>query len=392
MIAPSDLDTREGLLAQLLTNTIHALDLPPELRAHAKWRFNDIGTCLNEHGDSMGGAPWDVYPQGAFLLGTVISPVGADGEYDVDLVCRRDIQPTSTTRGGLKADTGNALAAYVKAPSLGPVRLDEGKRCWTLTEPERSFHADVLPSIPDPEGSDTGILLTDRTYARWLPSDPKGFAAWFKSRMKAEFESKLAKMAEARRSTIEAIPEDEVKTTLQLAVQTLKRHRDVHFIKSVDMRPPSVLLTTLAAHSYRGEQNLFDAVVMMADEMPRHVERDGQEWWVGNPVQPTENFADRWQTEPERRDAFFGWIEKLKQDLDEIYQIRGIPMLSERIAKSFGESSIKMSVAALGDQYRSLREEAKLGMALGTGVLTVAGPTARPVRDHGFYGAEDSDS
>jgi hypothetical protein len=392
MITTRDLDTREGVVAQLLTGAIQTLDLPPELRAHAEWRFDEIGTHLTDHGDSLGGAPWDVYPQGAFLLGTVISPVGRDGEYDVDLVCRRDIKPTSTTRMALKADTGSALTGYVQDATLGPVTLKEGNRCWTLTEEHRGFHADVLPAIPDPDGSGTGILLTDRTYARWLHSDPKGFAAWFKDRMKREFDSKLLKMAEARGSTIEAIPEYEVKTTLQVAVQALKRHRDVHFIDSVEMKPPSILLTTLAAHSYRGEQNLFDAVVMMADEMPRHVERDGQEWFVRNPVQPAENFADRWQTEPERRDAFFGWIESLKRNLDEIGRTDGIPLLSERMAKSFGFGELRRNtaVAGLGDRWRSLRDEGKLGMALGTGTLSVAGTDVRPIPRHGFYGAEDS--
>jgi hypothetical protein len=392
MISTPDLDTREGILAQLLTGTVEALDLPAELRAHAKWRFAEIGTYLNEHGDALGGAPWDVYPQGAMLLGTVISPVGRDGEYDIDLVCRREILPSSTTRTDLKTDTGHALASYVKIAKNGPIELDEGKRCWTLSEADRNFHSDVLPAIPDPDGTSTAILITDRTFSRWLPSDPKGFAAWFRNRMKAEFERRMQKMAEARASTIEEIPEDEVKTTLQLAVQTLKRHRDWFFIDNVDLAPPSVLVTTLAAHSYRGEQNLYSAVVMTADEMPRHIERDGGRWLVRNPVEPGENFADRWQVEPARRQAFFSWIDSLKTDLDEIGRTQGIPLLSERMAKSFGESPIRKSVESLGHRYRGVREDAKLGMALGTGTLTVAKPGARSIREHGFYGAEDSES
>ncbi len=392
MIATPDLNTREGLLAQLLTGTVQALDLPADLRAHASWRFNEIGTHLNNHGDSLGGAPWDVYPQGAFLLGTVISPIGAEGGYDVDLVCLRHIEPISTTRAGLKADTGRALADYVKVARRGPVSLEEGKRCWTLKEPQRQFHADVLPAIPDPEGSVTGILLTDKQDSRWLHSDPKGYAAWFKERMKVEFLARVTKMAEARASTIEAIPEEEVKTTLQMAVQALKRHRDMYFQNDPEMTPPSILITTLAAHAYQGDQNLFEAVVMMADAMPRYIEYDGVEWCVRNPVQHAENFADRWRTEPGRQRAFMGWLETLKRDLDEMHRIQGIPVLFERVAKSFGESPVRTSVEGLGGKYKGLSDRGALGMAIGSGTLSIATPNTRKVREHGFYGAEDSDS
>jgi hypothetical protein len=389
MIATADLTTPEGLLSELLTGTVEALDIPAELERHARWRYMDIGTHLNRHGDSRGGVDWNVYPQGSFLLGTVVSPAFAEGEYDIDLVCLRMIEKTSTTQDGLKQEVGSALGGYVQLD--GGVILDEGGRCWTLAEKRLHFHADVLPAIPDAGGSKTAILLTDRELIRWLKSDPIRYAAWFRNRMKEEFAARIAKMAEIRKSTVEEIPESEVKTTLQRSVQVLKRHRDIYFQEDAKAAPPSILITTLAAHAYRGDQNLFEAVAMMAETMPRYIERGLNGWIVSNPVQPEENFADKWRTDPERQRKFMAWVETLKRDLDEFRQIRGIPLVSERMSKSFGEV-VRKSAERLGAGYRDLRETGKLSMGIGTGILSSSNTGSRPVPRHGFYGAEDSAS
>lgn len=387
MIATADLTTPEGLLSELLTGTVEALDIPAELERHARWRYMDIGRHLNRYGDSQGGAEWNVYPQGSFLLGTVVSPAFAEGQYDIDLVCLRMIEKTSTTQGGLKHEVGSALGGYVHLD--GGVSLDEGARCWTLTENRLRFHADVLPAIPNVDGSKTGILLTDRDLTRWLKSDPIRYAAWFKDRMKEEFAERIAKLAEMRKSTVEEIPESDVKTTLQRSVQVLKRHRDIYFQEDAKAAPPSILITTLAAHAYRGQQSLFEAVAMMAESMPGFIERGLNGWVVSNPVQLEENFADKWQREPERQGKFMAWLETLKRDLDEFRQIRGIPLVSERMSKSFGEV-VRKSAERLGAGYKDLREAGKLTMGIGTGILSSSNAGSKPVPRHGFYGDEDS--
>lgn len=39
--------------------------------------------------------------------------------------------------------------------------------------------------------------------------------------------------------------------------------------------------------------------------------RNGK-WWVQNPVDPDENFADKWNEYPERREAFMQWLKKVE--------------------------------------------------------------------------------
>jgi hypothetical protein len=385
ILADPALDTAEDVLAALLTGSVEALDIPPALAEEARTRYTSVGTFLNRHGDAAGDAPWNVYPQGSFRLGTVVMPIDRSGEYDIDLVCVRQIKKNSITQVRLKSEVGAALQAFVRTED--GVASEEAGRCWTLDYRDLRFHMDVLPSIPDSEGSPTGILLTDRDVHEWLKSDPIGYSDWFRERMARELLRKRVALAEKRQSTIEDVPESLIKTTLQRAVQVLKRHRDIHFQRDPKGRPPSILITTLAAHAYVGEQNLYEAVVMMADTMHRHVQQDGNAWYVLNPVQPDENFADKWRTEPERMRNFFRWLDSLKRDLDEAQQQKGLHAVSERLAVGLGDVVMK-AAERVGGTYRTARDSGALTMAAGIGMLSTR-KEGRTVPLHGFYGVAD---
>jgi hypothetical protein len=384
------LETNEDLLAALLGGIVEVLDIPSELADEARGRYLALGNHLNTHGDAAGGAPWDVYPQGSFRLGTVVSPLNGARDYDIDLVCLRRIEKTSTTQERLKHEVGQALEGYVV--EANDVTMKEGNRCWTLDFPGHHFHADVLPAIPDAEGSPTGILLTDRQVFIWLPSDPIRYAEWFRDRMKVELIQKRAILAERRQSSIEDVPESAVKTTLQRSVQVLKRHRDIFFQADPPAAPPSILITTLAAHAYPGERNLYQVVSTMADGMPGYIQRDGSTWYVANPVQPNENFADKWPYEPQRRENLLRWIEALRRDLEDARNVEGIPLVAERLGRSFGVDAVRKSAERLGDIYLGKRQAGALTMATGTGTISTSTSGTRPVPRHGFYGAEDPNS
>ncbi len=94
------------------------------------------------------------------------------------------------------------------------------------------------------------------------------------------------------------------KTPLQRAVQILKRHRNFHFQNDQDNKPASIIITTLAAKAYRNQEDLCDALVEMIRDMPRFIESCNGKWSVVNPVDPEENFADKWNEDPELASAF----------------------------------------------------------------------------------------
>lgn len=379
------LTTPENPIAELLTGAVATLDIPAELRVAATLEHEKVGNWLADHADHSGEG-WKIYPQGSFLLGTVVRPQGRD-EYDVDLVCERSLTKQQTTQAALKSEVGDALRRYLHAglgKDGGPLDLDERKRCWTLLY-LLAFHLDVLPAIPCPDGSPTGILLTDKRLREWQFSDPIAYGRWFRSRMEREIVAKRMVLAEARRVEPAAIPDAEIKTTLQLVVQLLKLHRNTHFAEDLDSRPASILLTTLAAHAYTGERDVYDALTEIVDEMPRLVTRGDDGWVVTNPVEPRENFADKWSKAPSLAISFFDWMEQIAVDLREAGQQRGLHRLTTRLAGSFGEEPIQKSAKRLGDGYREVSAAGLMMLGAGTGRLSRSGTI--PVKRHGFYGA-----
>lgn len=376
--------TPENPIAELLTGAIAELDIPAELRVAATLEYEKAGNWLADHAD-LNGEGWKIYPQGSFLLGTVVRPADSD-EYDLDLVCERSLTKQQITQADLKKEVGEALRRYLNA-RLGedgaPFEIEDRKRCWTLLY-LLAFHMDVLPAIPSDDQSATGILLTDKQLREWQFSDPIAYAKWFQERQERELIAKRTVLAEARRIEPAAIPDAEIKTTLQLVVQLLKLHRNTYFADDLESRPASIVLTTLAARAYTGERDVYDAMVDIVDEMPRLVVRLGKAWIVENPVEPRENFADKWQKDPSLAASFFSWMEQIALDLREASEQRGLQRLTTRLAESFGEAPIQKSAKRLGHGYRDASAAGVMALSATTGRLSRSGSIS--VKRHGFYG------
>jgi hypothetical protein len=147
-----------------------------------------------------------------------------------------------------------------------PVR--EGRRCWVLDYADGAqFHMDVVPlsltlpsnvyylrlmaTISNGPRQQWSLLISNLLFTvlsdNWRRSNPKGYAEWFKMRMRDVFEQRRKMLAESIKASVEEIPDYKVRTPLQSAIMILKRHRDGMFEKRYDERPISIIITTLAA-------------------------------------------------------------------------------------------------------------------------------------------------
>ena len=374
------------LVADILSGTLRLLDIPAEMQAAAEATYDDVGLWLGDHLESND--HWDVYPQGSMRLGTVVRPSEND-EYDIDAVVQCNIAKEQTTQADLRDCVGDALKAYVNAKAgdnKAPVACEPGKRCWTLAF-EQPFHMDVLPAIPDPLAPPTGIQLTDRTYTRWLWSNPIEFARWFHGRSRQTLELRHAR-AKSLQVNVEDVPEWHVKTTLQQAVQAMKAHRNIYFADDLTSRPPSVLLTTLAGHAYSGELDLYDAVMGIAADMDRYIERDGRDYVVLNPAQPPdrpENFADRWGKDPALVQKFCGWLDEFQRSLEHAAETKtGMDELVHRLGASFGSSPVQKAARRYAEAQNAARSSGRLSVTSSGALTTGAGLMA--VKEHTFHG------
>lgn len=360
-------NTLTAAASHYLERLASELDVPPGRYEEAKRRYKSVGEWLGRDESILKDYSPEVYVQGSFRLGTPIRPINEDEHYDIDLVCELDASKSNFTQQQLKQMLGYEMQLYAKRYNMKNAL--EGRRCWTLEYSEGAqFHLDALPAIPDAgqkrtrlearslstDWVETAIAITDIDHPQyhlrtvdWPHSNPRGYTSWFRSRMKEVFERQRAAMALEAKANVEDVPSYRVKTPLQQAVQLLKRHRDLRFAKNPDDKPISIIITTLAGLSYRGESNVGHALRAILDVMSSHIETRAGVTWISNPTDPEENFADRWAKYPERREAFFEWLEAARSDFRRIGSLENREMLVEAASKVVGDR-VANSAVALG--------------------------------------------
>ena len=336
----------------ILNHLAAELDVPPYMYIEAKKHYEAVAAWLDAEDSELASCQPVIYPQGSFALGTAVKPLG-DEEYDVDTVCLLRLSSDQVTQQQLKELVGDRL----KHPQSRYRKMIDpkggGRRCWTIRYASKSkFHLDVLPAIPDSaaawllapsmprEWADTAICLTDRVtwsniYAEWPRSNPKGYVAWFKDRMRVSLAEAKQLRAREIRAQVEEIEDFDVRTPLQRLVQILKRHRDGRFNDDED-KPISVIISTLAAQAYNNEGDLAEAVLDVVPRMRAHIEQRDGAWWVPNPVNPKENFADKWAEEPRKATLFFKWLGEIEREYHELLTDQGFAKIGDYLERAFG--------------------------------------------------------
>lgn len=330
----------------VLNTILEKIELPESAYEKAEKRYKDLGDWLHRPESRCVNFDPHVFSQGSFRLGTAIRP-DSEEQYDLDMGCnlRRGLDKTSITQKQLKHLVGHELELYRNARGIKE-ELAEKKRCWRLEYADGlSFHMDIVPCVPE---SDTGRGLlkkrmvenskfdenlaqnvsqlavsitdnTDSTYAvvneNWRISNPEGYARWFETRMKTA--RLVINEREMRfKASIDSLPYYQWKTPLQQVIQLLKRHRDTMFKNNEDSKPISVIITTLAAKSYKGESDLASALNTVLSEMDDHI--SAQAPMIPNPVNPAEDFADKWYDEKSAQyrlqENFYKWLYQARAD------------------------------------------------------------------------------
>lgn len=347
----------------ILKEMVEALDLPESAIDRAVKRYEDLGEWFDRDESSLKDNKVHIFPQGSFMLGTTIRPINEQEEYDLDLACklRSGVTKRSHSQESLKELIGQELEAYRKARNIKE-ELVSKHRCWRLEyQDDISFHMDIVPCIPEEEtrqkillesmvnfgldqtlaqrASQCSVAITDDRHENynkvcedWNISNPEGYGNWFEHRMKSTNEQILMEKAQ-----VDRVPVHTRKTPLQRCIQILKRHRDVMFGDN-ESKPISIIITTLAARAYNGENDLVLALSNILSTMAEHINVSTPR--VPNPVNPAEDFADRWGM-PECRHLnleqnFKNWLYQAQSDLAHITSTSDTTFITEQAQLKFG--------------------------------------------------------
>ena len=106
--------------------------------------------------------------------------------------------------------------------------------------------------------------------------------------------------------------------------------------------------------------------------------------WVRNPVNESENFADKWSDYPQRQENFYKWHAQLKKDIYDIFGKRnGLHNIQEAMTNPFGKDIITKTFSSYAEKTHMLTEDGKVKMASGTGFLGAIGTA---IKAHNFHG------
>lgn len=381
---------KEKMLQNYLLRIASNLDISETMREKAEQSYRAVGKWL---GDCDENSQVKIMPQGSFYLGTVIRPVSDVDEYDIDLVCLLK-EAKHKCESEIKNIVGDRLKEH---KTYKEMLQEEGKRCWTLCYDE--FHMDILPCVPNDsfysEPFFTEIKLTHKLdNGSYIPkySNPYKYHEWFEKRMEVQSAEIRKTFAAKNNVEIDKVPLYKIKTPLQRAIQLLKRHRDIMYDRLPENRkknaPISIIITTLAAHAYNNESNLYEALNNIISKMENYIEKDGDTYKIINPVMSEENFADKWNTDPAKAKEFFSWLQSIKTEMiTEPLNAQGLHVLSEKLKTCFGKNVVESSMKDDGEVMKAARENNSLYVSgLKGGLQTSSTSTTKKVGGHTFFG------
>ena len=285
---------------------------------------------------------------------TIGSKVESD-EFDIDLIAQVDLPDYSQP-----SDILNLLDEAIRG--------DRGSRYFTMTERctrciqvkyADGMHLDVTPMVrlhgfPDRAGyifhsPEPRVTAEDRR----IIANPYGFAEWFNLRTppEADFARAFAQRELAfatevlmEKAEAEPVPAQQAahqKSRALIALQLLKRWRNLKYDQRDSRRPASVVLATLVARSANMTTSLSEELYFQARQMYgffADADREQRLVHVENPAcAPHDVFTDRWPASLHEQRVFRTDLEDLLAKLDRLRSGCSLSGMQEILAELFGE-------------------------------------------------------
>ena len=361
---------KSSIQDKMLEAMVEPIQISTATMNSAEQSYVSLGDWLNREESSLKRFAPSIYSQGSIKLGTAIKPLNETDDFDLDSVCvLKNLTTKQLSQSTLKQLVGKEIQAYVSAKNFNK-EATEGKRCWTIEYADSSqFHMDILPAIPNKhqfvkmlEARNMydknnpyikyAIAITDNTtynYSyideNWLSSNPKGYYKWF---LQHSIVKKHASINSLRAITdsVEELPNNTISSILQKVVMLFKRHRDMMFKDDKDNQPISIIITTLVAHAYNGEDNMEDAIINILSKITTFIKINNGIYRVENPVNPLENFADKWEKEPIKQLNFISWLKQLKIDIE--YILNNNSNRKQMLENAFGKIPVNKAFSVDG--------------------------------------------
>ncbi|MGI4763799.1 MAG: nucleotidyltransferase domain-containing protein [Janthinobacterium lividum] len=369
---PDGLDPFDDPLDAFLADIAISVQLPPGLHAKADARYEAVRTYAEREGSPLHGLIRRFYPQGSMAIDGTISTRGTDDEFDLDIVASLDVAP--------EADPDAVLDALYRSLDGYPTgrAVERQTRCVTVRYADR-MHLDITPAsrLPGDVERESHIFHANpdepRSKHGHVPMNAYGFAAWYRDRTPLEprfaksFNGRMFAALDGARAAAEVddIPEQVpliVKSVTTVALQLLKRFRNVTYAGRSGRIPPSVMMSCFAGHAAEVGIGLTDMVIRQARLIAMAIRRATERRetvMVVNPTFPRDCFTDRWPENLSQQEEFAA---KLTALADGLVRLRrngaDLETMRDWLREQFGDRVVTASLQ---------RFNARTGRAVRTG-------------------------
>jgi hypothetical protein len=411
-LAPTGLSPFDDPLDRILAEIALSIQLPPSLHDKARSRYEAVRRHL-EAQPAFCDQIEHFYPQGSMAIDATISTRGTDDEYDLDIVSQLGGRFRSMTPLEILTELEAALCDY-------PVqRVLRQTRCVTLFYADK-MHLDVTPSLRVYGAVDRESFITHAKGPRlsvddrFVDMNAYGFAQWYANRtplelrMASEFHRRWldhAGLATRADADVDDVPDQcdfIVKNTATLALQLLKRFRNIRYVAYSGRIPPSVMLSYYAGLAAQPNMSLSAMLVRLASWIIREIDQASlyrRLLHVANPVCPADIFTDRWPESIAQQNEFAGHLRELVRSLEAMRKGEMFPtMMMDELRENFGDRVVTRAADQIATEVGgSIRQSRQLysrrgGVLLPSAAIAAASPIVNPAvsmaKPHTFFGSK----
>jgi hypothetical protein len=395
----------------LLAATAIRIELPPSQHKLAVERYEAIRKHIERPGSPLQDKVRVFYPQGSMAIrATILSRKRADG-FDIDIVAEL-ILPPSTAPGAV---LDLLFAAINGAPGSRYYGMVERQtRCVTVYFSD-GMHLDITPTLllaeldprlshlfhakkEEPASKHLRLRMNSYAFCEWV----NGMTPIDLSFEEAYGRRALAFDARAKRADADVKPvpahstEEGGKSAKIVALQLLKRNRNLRYEKRSGRLPPSVMMAKLTAETTTPGTNIawaLDAISLKLLEALEDAERSDVLIDVRNPRCEDEKFTDRWPEDHSAQRLYISDLKLFRTQLAALMSTKlSLPQKRDLLVEMFGvgpaQSAIDEYVESLGGAVESgKRFVGPTGRVIpAAAAATSASPALARPRGHTFFG------
>lgn len=415
----------EPLGEMLLAETAIKVELPSYLHQIATARYKAIREYIERDGSPLKDRVNIFYPQGSMAIHATIKSHRSGHDYDIDIVAELTL-PLGTPPHvhldmlfeAINGEPGSRYHGMVKRQT----------RCVTVEYAGKdAMHLDITPSVllteHDPRLSHIFDAKPEepRETHRALVSNSYAFIDWYREKAPDDepFRKAYANLARQRfleadmmfaSADAEEVPDQKTledgKAAITVALQLLKRNRNIRYDKRDGRMPSSVFLACCAGEVAAPGQSISEALLLLINYVLSKIEAAklfGQLVSVKNPRCDQDSFTDRWPESAKAQDVFLDDLKRLKKQVVlltddtsglnlEAKQDLLIDMFGEKVAKSavLSWASQRGKNIEQGDRRVNKKGRVFTPPVIG-GLMSGIGAGAARAREHTFYGGRFHD-